>query len=634
MSPRPNGDRSACQSWPALPPFRLPAYVGPVSSDIDRVTRAVADTYAVQRELGRGGMATVYLAHDLKHHRSVAIKLLHPDLAVVVGAERFLQEINVTANLQHPHILPLFDSGSVTWPEGTGIPYYVMPFVEGESLRDRLDRDGPLPLEDALAIVGDVAAALTYAHARGVVHRDIKPENILLEDGEALVADFGIALAVSNVDRERLTATGLSIGTPAYMSPEQIGGDTTDGRSDEYSLACVLYEMLVGEPPFTGPNAQAVVAQALTDPPPAVRTRRPEILKTIETAIDVALAKHPDDRFASPREFYESCQPVAPTKRALGRAGLVAGGVVALAIVGAAMGWRSIQESGARASFLRIGELAAAGEYVEAYDLALEAEGLLPDDSILAVLMSEVSARISITSDPPGADVYLRAYSNDGRSGDSVRIGTTPIEGYRIPGIDHRVTVALGGYGPATRMVSSAWKRAGGAIQDIGLDWAVTLLPVDQHPADMVFVPGGDYALVSPDAMLGMHATLDDFLLDRFEVTNEAFHAFVTGGGYGAPENWNDGPGEGSAQLVDRTGLPGPRSWLSQTYPAGRARPSRHGRDLVRGARLLPVGWEEAAHRVRVGEGCPRWRRGADGDRDAVGTRPRRGAVIAESQFQ
>jgi serine/threonine protein kinase len=220
-----------------------------------RLEIALADRYTIERELGRGGMATVYLAHDRRYDRPVALKLLRPELAAILGADRFLREIRLTAQLQHPHILPLLDSG-----EADGLLYYVMPCVTGESLRQRLTRAGPLPPAEALAIVRAVAAALDYAHAAGVIHRDIKPENILLHEGEPMLADFGIALARSAADSDRITGTGISIGTPAYMSPEQATAEALDRRSDVYSLGCVLYEMLAGAPPFTGATAQAVIA--------------------------------------------------------------------------------------------------------------------------------------------------------------------------------------------------------------------------------------------------------------------------------------------------------------------------------------------------------------------------------------
>src|SRR5512138_1584100 len=227
---------------------------------------AIGDRYRIEREIGAGGMATVYLAHDLRHDRNVALKVLKPDLGAVLGVERFLSEIKVTANLQHPNLLPLFDSG-----EAEGLLYYVMPYVEGESLRSRLDREKQLPIDEAIRISVAIANALEYAHNHGVIHRDLKPENILLQSGQPVIADFGIALAVSKAGGSRITQTGLSLGTPAYMSPEQATGDRViDARSDIYSLAAVTYEMLVGDPPHTGSTVAAVIAKVLTEHPGSV----------------------------------------------------------------------------------------------------------------------------------------------------------------------------------------------------------------------------------------------------------------------------------------------------------------------------------------------------------------------------
>lgn len=265
----------------------------------DRLTSALSDRYRIERELGKGGMATVYLAEDLRHGRKVAVKVLLPELAAVLGAERFLSEIHVTAALQHPHILPLFDSG-----QADGQLFYVMPYVEGESLRSRLDRERQLPIDDALRISREVGSALSYAHRHGVIHRDIKPENILLHDGHALVADFGIALAVTSAGGGRLTQTGLSLGTPQYMSPEQATGEREiDARSDLYSLAAVTYEMLASEPPHTGNTMQAVIARMLTERPRSVRSLRPSVPDHVAKALDVALERIPADRWNSIDEF-------------------------------------------------------------------------------------------------------------------------------------------------------------------------------------------------------------------------------------------------------------------------------------------------------------------------------------------
>jgi serine/threonine-protein kinase len=264
---------------------------------------ALSGRYTIERELGAGGMATVYLAHDVRHHRKVALKVLRPELSAILGAERFLAEIKTTANLQHPHILSLFDSG-----EADGTVFYVMPYVEGESLRDRIRREQQLPIDEAVRIAREVLDALQYAHERGIVHRDIKPENILLHGGHAMVADFGIALAASKVDGgTRMTETGMSLGTPQYMSPEQAMGERTiTGRADVYALGCVLYEMLAGEPPFTGGSAQAVFARVLTDEPRSLTLQRKTIPPHVEAAVRTALEKLPADRFASAREFAEA----------------------------------------------------------------------------------------------------------------------------------------------------------------------------------------------------------------------------------------------------------------------------------------------------------------------------------------
>ena len=286
---------------------------------LDSLRDPLADRYAVERELGRGGMATVFLAEDRKHHRPVAIKVLHSELAAALGAERFLREIEIAARLQHPHILPLYDSGSAA-----GFLYYVMPYVEGESLRDRLAREKQLPQEDALRIATEVAGALAYAHSRGIVHRDIKPENIMLSGGTAVVADFGIARAVSAAgEGQHLTQTGTIMGTPAYMSPEQASGSgEIDGRSDQYSLACVVYEMLVGEPPFTGPTAQAVLARHSLDmvsPPSIVRSTIPD---AVEAAILRALSKLPADRYPTTALFAEALNMPSAATGAVRRATL------------------------------------------------------------------------------------------------------------------------------------------------------------------------------------------------------------------------------------------------------------------------------------------------------------------------
>ncbi|MBA3560208.1 MAG: protein kinase [Gemmatimonadaceae bacterium] len=321
----------------------------------EHLSTALADRYRIERRLGEGGMATVYLAEDLKHDRKVALKVLRPELGALLGADRFVQEIKTTAQLQHPHILPLYDSGSTTAAHGggTGFLYYVMPYIQGETLRERLNREQQLGIDEAVTITTEVADALQYAHEQGVIHRDIKPENILLRNGRAIVADFGIALAVSAAAGGRMTETGLSLGTPRYMSPEQATADKhVTNRSDIYSLGSVLYELLTGDPPHTGSSAQVIILKIVSDVARPVRELRRAVPPHVAAALAMALEKLPADRFDSAKAFADALRnpaftlPVA-TAKTVGAAGLtsrrvalpalVAFGLLAIAI--AAWGW-------------------------------------------------------------------------------------------------------------------------------------------------------------------------------------------------------------------------------------------------------------------------------------------------------
>jgi Tol biopolymer transport system component/tRNA A-37 threonylcarbamoyl transferase component Bud32 len=320
----------------------------------EQLNAALQGRYLVERRVGEGGMATVYLARDVKHDRKVALKVLKPELGAVLGVERFLSEIKVTANLQHPNLLALFDSG-----ESDGLLYYVMPFIEGESLRVKLDREKQLPIDEAVRLTVAVASALDYAHRHGVIHRDLKPENILLHDGQPVIADFGIALAVSNAGGARVTQTGLSLGTPQYMSPEQASGDRAiDARSDIYSLAAVLYEMIAGEPPHTGNTAQAIMAKLMTAEPAPLSTLRKSAPVHVEAAVERALSKLPADRFSTAKEFAEAIEgrgfslsatsaARTPTHRGVPAkpvakhpAFLIAAGLAAIGLTVAGMQWR------------------------------------------------------------------------------------------------------------------------------------------------------------------------------------------------------------------------------------------------------------------------------------------------------
>ncbi len=362
-----------------------------MSSLPSRIAGALSGHYELKEEIGAGGMATVYLAEDLRHDRRVALKVLRPELAAVIGAERFLAEIKLTANLQHPHILPLFDSG-----EADSFLFYVMPFIEGESLRDRLDREKQLPVDEAVRLGCEVASALDYAHRHGVIHRDIKPENILLHDGRALVADFGIALAASKAGGTRMTETGMSLGTPAYMSPEQAMGEREiTARSDVYALGAVLYEMLTGDPPFTGSTAQAVVARVVTESPRPLTPQRHTIPPHVEAAVLTALEKLPADRFASAADFAAALTNPAFT---------LPGGSLEAAAVRAPGPWKRVA--------VLTGVLAAAASLVAIWALARGAGHAGP--SVYDVVLPD-SARMSFThtrtfaSSPTGAFLVYTA---------------------------------------------------------------------------------------------------------------------------------------------------------------------------------------------------------------------------------
>jgi serine/threonine-protein kinase len=300
----------------------------------------LSDRYTVERKIGSGGMADVYLTHDLRHNRKVAIKVMHRDLAEFVGVERFLLEIETTAKLQHPHILPLFDSGAVN-----GTVFFVMPYVEGESLRARLKRERQLPLADVLRITTEIASALGYAHRRGVIHRDVKPDNVLFQDGQALLTDFGIALPRRDGDGARLTGSGMSLGTPRYMSPEQVAGQDIDFRSDIHGLGVLAYEMLAGQPPFTGPSATAILGKVMTESPrPPVEHRR-SVPSHVNDAIVRALEKLPADRWQTAEEFAQALTTTGVTSRSANRWARVALPWALAAAFALALGWTSLRNS-------------------------------------------------------------------------------------------------------------------------------------------------------------------------------------------------------------------------------------------------------------------------------------------------
>ena len=434
----------------------------------DDLPSTLAERYDLQRELGAGGMATVYLAHDAKHDRHVAIKILHAALAAVLGTDRFLREIRVTANLQHPHILGLIDSGLIGANAGafSGRPYYVMPFVEGESLRQRLEREQQLAVDDAVRITTEVASALDYAHRHGVIHRDIKPENILLSGGTAIVADFGIALAITEAGGGRITETGISLGTPAYMSPEQAMGEKTiTGRSDIYSLGATTYEMLSGEPPFTGPTVQAIVSRIITEEPRPLSAQRRSVPSNVAAAVGKALEKLPADRFATAHEFAEALHnPAFAASPAAGTRQRAAPRPLLYALAGAAVLFLLI----AVASWMRPAPLPP----VRRYQLALDSTETLfesgdfysrlaisPDGSLLAYRGPQgllLRRRDQLRAIPlrGGEDAVTPFFSPDGRY-----VGFTGTEGLEIAPVNGGATIVLGD--KSNGVAGAAWGADG-----------------------------------------------------------------------------------------------------------------------------------------------------------------------------
>jgi serine/threonine protein kinase len=462
------------------------------SSPLPRLTEALADRYRIESELGQGGMATVYLAQDVKHNRRVAIKVLRPELAAVIGAERFLSEITTTANLQHPHILPLFDSG-----EADGFLFYVMPYVEGETVRDRISREKQLPVDDAVRITTEVAAALDYAHRHGVIHRDIKPENILLHDGSALVADFGIALAVSSAGT-RMTETGMSLGTPHYMSPEQAMGEREiTARSDVYALGCVLYEMLTGDPPFTGSTAQAIVARVVTENPRPMVPQRSTIPLHIEAAVLTSLQKLPADRFKTAAEFAEALADRQYTSSA----------TVAMP-----------------ATAKPRGSLATVGPWVLAA-VALAA-GLGIGAKVLARPTPVPSLRLSVPVPAESPPIALRL-SPDGRTlayiigqGDRLAIYTRPLDGLqarRIEGTDDAFSISFSPDGQTIAFIGANGGArkipvGGGASIAIPLESGAGLTGIEfVGPDQFIVAAQGDLATLAPNGALTQFAVPDSF---------------------------------------------------------------------------------------------------------------------------
>lgn len=568
-----------------------------VTDLLTRLQSALADRYRLERELGRGGMGTVFLAHDLKHDRPVALKVLHPELSAALGPDRFLREIRIAAHLQHPHILTLIDSGEIPSPDGNGpgLLYWVMPYVHGESLRERLTREGPLSPGDTIRILQDVLDALSHAHPHGIVHRDIKPENIMLSGRHALVVDFGVAKAASAAGDiaagGTLTTLGLAIGTPAYMAPEQATGQAmVDGRADLYAVGVLGYEMLAGQPPFTGATPQAIMAAHISRPPPPLAPLRSDVAPAFAAAIMRCLGKDPAGRWSSAEELLAQLETFGTpgtgiTSASAGhrtgspwrRRALIAAGILAAAIgawLWAGPGRRTRERSWVHEQAVpQLLTLAESGEWEEAYSLARKVEAVLPRDSLFNALRPKFARRYRIRTAPPGAEVWRKGY--DASDSAWVLVGRTPLDS---------ALVALSGSGGQFLDANRLRIRAPAyrTLDLVGLPFGDTVIALDRDdaiPPEMVRIAGGRLGVQYPGFETVEPIALKDYLMDRFEVTNRDFKRFVDSGGYRRPALWEkrlvkDGrtiPWEQAmALMTDRTGRTGPSTWEAGEYPAGK----------------------------------------------------------------
>ncbi len=585
-------------------------------ADIPEVLRlALAGRYAIERELGSGGMAIVYAARDLKHDRAVAIKVVRPEIALALGAGRFLREIGIAAHLQHPNVLTLIDSG-----DADGSLFYVMPLVEGESLRERLTRQGRFSVAATARILHDVLDALACAHQQGIVHRDIKPENVMLSGRHAFVMDFGVAKAASaaaandtGADRT-LTALGLAIGTPAYMAPEQASGQTMiDARADLYSVAIVAYELLSGQTPFAGANPQAIFAAQVTRAPPPLALLRPDVPESFARAIMRCLEKDPADRLPSAEAFLAEVEPFStpkgttagaatfPARRGRDRARAFGVGSLAFAALAAWLwfgpGQRMRDARWARErgmpQLLALGE---AGAWDSAYVLARRVEAAIPGDSLFNAMRPRFARRANLRTDPPGATVTWKEYAAPESAW--APLGTTPLDSVLLPasasGFINPTRIRI--EAPGRRTLDLVWLSFGDSTH---------LDRDDELPTEMVRVGGGTLDLQFTVGFAQMKPLeLGDFLMDRFEVTNRDFKKFVDEGGYRRRELWefpitNSGRAipwqEAMALMMDRTGRPGPSGWEAGEFLEGQGN--------------FPVGgvswYEAAAYAKFVGKSLP-----------------------------
>lgn len=565
----------------------------------DQLQGAVGDRYRIERPLGEGGMAVVFLAEDTRHHRPVAIKVLQEELAHTIGVQRFLQEIEVIARLQHPHLLTLIDSGDVA-----GLPFYVMPFVEGQSLRELIAREGRLSVDRALSIAREIAEGLQYAHEHGVVHRDIKPSNILMSGGHAVVADFGIATALSKASAGRLTETGISLGSPTYMSPEQAAGERDLGpTTDVYSLACVLYEMLAGEPPIDGGSMQQIVTRKLTGQHVPLGHRRRDLPANTDAVLTRALAVDSAQRYSTMREFIDA---LAPARTRIGprrRLAVAAAVAVPILLLAAFLSVRQEGELEAVRALADAERLAREGRYTSAYALLARHEARAPDDSLLQHVRGQLAEFVNIRTIPAGARVFRR------RLGDAdstwYLMGTTPLDSAPVPRFgweqSYLLRVEADGHAPryALPMAFSHFPSYRGVKP---LD-PLVLIPAGSPDTGMVMIPG--FAVRDSRPGTGTDSLrFQPFLMDKREVTNAEFKRFVDARGYERPEFWTEPfvragstlrREQALALFRDATGLPGPATWANGTYEPDREHHPVSG-----------VSWYEAAAYARfVGKQLP-----------------------------
>ena len=592
-----------------------------MSDLLSRLKASIGDRYEIERELGAGGMATVYLAQDVRHRRHVALKVLRPELAAILGGERFIREIEIAAQIEHPHILTLIDSG-----DADGILYYVMPYMKGESLRDRLSREGQFPIGDAVRMLRDVADGLAEAHRHGLVHRDIKPDNVMMSGNHAVVMDFGVAKAVSSATGpQNLTTAGIALGTPAYMSPEQAAADPNiDHRTDIYAMGVMGYELLTGRPPFLGASAQEILAAHLTAEPDPVTKHRVDTPPALEAVVMKCLEKRPGDRFQETDEMLRQLEviatpsggvpsmkisaatPRAARERRWMRPAIIATAVVVLGL----LGLRQVRRSGAVTDLAASLQLALDSGRVDSAYTLLQTSPFELDDRRLESIAAEVGGALSIETEPAGATIRLaRALASFDSVAPFVELGRAPIGVRLLFSGNYLVTIELEGHDDAEVALTIA---AGDTVA-----FRRTLLDMALTVDGMVLVEPG--AVNGPLADQFAGTEVPAFLIDRHEVSNQAFMAFVSDGGYRVVSLWPDSlliddawllRERAIATFVDRTGLSGPRDWSGGSFPDGR-------RDYP----VTSVTWYEAAAFARwSGKELPtveQWWRAALGDRPA-----------------